>query len=344
MKSEIDIPSGFQALTSDFTGTLPGNVAVKENYSNAPGDRARAAAKRLKEAAERALRATREAAERAAQAARIAAEKAQKAAEEAAKKGTKAAKDAAKKAENAAKKAAGKAKKAGSKVRKFKKPFARFNPRNASSRAAALVAFRSNSFGVSSRLAPAFINDSKFKPDAKAKALPKWAKVKKYWENLGGKTDKLQEAIRKGYKVAPVKNLASKVGFKKFSKAEGDESFSEVPEEAQGGLEGMPIIGSIIKLLKGLFNPFTSGTPDGLDLAIDDGEDFSTDEDIPDVDADGNPIDPETGEPIEREEILGIPKTAFWAIVGTIAATGITVTIALVMKSKKGKSAAIPKV
>lgn len=305
---------------------LPGNFAIKEYHSNALGDRAREAARRLKEAAEKAAKKAKEVAERAANAAK-------KAAEDAAKKGTQAARDAAKKAENTAKKAANKAKSAGNKVRKFKKPYARFNPRNASSRTAALIAFRTNAYGVSSRLAPAFISDAKFKPDARAKAQPKWEKVKKFWIRIGGKTNKLEEAIRKGYKITPVKNLASKVGFKKYSKAEGDE-FTEVPQEAQGGLEGMPIIGSIIKLMKGLFNPFASGAPEGLDPAIGDGEEFSTDEDIPDVSPEGEPIEPETGEPIEKEEIMGIPKIAFWAGIGTIAVTGITITVALIVKAK----------
>lgn len=334
---------------------IPGNIApiqgynYFEEYSDAGGklaEAARRAAQKAREVAERA----REAAEKATKQAREAGERAAQKAREAAQKGTQAAKNVANKAKKAAdkakdkaKKVGEKAKKAGKKLRKTKKPFARFNPKNAASRAAALVALRANAFGVSTRLAPAILSDQGFKPEARAQAQPKWAKVKKHWLKLGGNDSKLEDAVKTGYRKRPSKGLAKKVGFKKHSSAEGDE-FIDVPAEEEGKLAGIPIIGSIIKLIKGLFNPFKKGSePEGFDGIEDefaDGDELSLDEDIPDVGEDGSPIDTETGEEIAGEEIMGIPKPAFWLGLAGAGITFAIISVALYKRSKNKVAAA----
>ena len=340
MNTEVEIPKGFQANPNQTSHrSLPGNIAIEEysgiddvdddtdfSYTIGKG--------RLKKAVQKAT-----------QKATTTIKNAQKKVNNLQNKVKTATGNTKKKLQSRIDKTKKTIKKAATKLKKLKKPFAHFNPRNVASRSAALYAFRTNMYGVSSRLAPAFISDSAFKPDAKATVKPKWEKIKKFWVKIGGSVPKLESAIRKGYKIRPVKNLSSKVGFKKTHSAAGDElSEVEIPQEAQGGLEGMPIVGAIIKLLRQLpliKNVFKNNAdaPEGLDDAITDGEEFSTDEDIFNIGPDGEPM--EDGEPIESEEILGIPKTPFIIGAALLGTTAVVLIAAFAMKGKgKGKAAA----
>ncbi len=80
----------------------------------------------------------------------------------------------------------------------------RFNPLSVTARGGALLALHANMFGWATRFAPAVVNDSKFKPQSIQKAKKGFEQFKKAWVKAGGEADKLEKAIREGYKNKPV--------------------------------------------------------------------------------------------------------------------------------------------
>ncbi len=178
-------------------------------------------------------------------------------------------------------------------------------------------------------MAPAFITDANFKPGSKEKSAPQWEKVKKFWKKLGGDQAKLEAAIRKGYKIQPLRKTSTGK-----SGADGKETAINL---------FLPVIAPILKWLKGLKNPNKNGDP-AVDEAALEGDGVAGDPNAPTVDENGNIIDPETGEIITGDELGGdtisimgleMPKTYAYigggvlglALIGGIAAGVIIVAL-----------------
>jgi hypothetical protein len=213
----------------------------------------------------------------------------------------------------------------------------RFTPITALGRGGALLLIEMNGFGFATRLAPALLPDAEarnlFKPESIEKAKKGWVKVQRSWKNLGGKVDKLQSAILKGYKKKPEKLKEPTEEEKEFSNLE------PITTTALIGA-GTSIVTALIDAISKAGvdkNPYKDGkTPPNFQQGLNDGtvENPPLDPNAPALNTKGDWIDPKTGEKINPEtgklddRIFGINK---YLAIGI----GITGVVALFYLFKK---------
>jgi hypothetical protein len=109
----------------------------------------------------------------------------------------------------------------------LKGTFLTYNPAIAIPRSSALLAFRVNLFGISSRLYPAFLSESALKKgnfdlENAKKAKIAWEKVSNFWEDkIGGDSKKLREAISGAWNKPVFKTKKSEARKKSTSGFDG---------------------------------------------------------------------------------------------------------------------------
>jgi len=193
----------------------------------------------------------------------------------------------------------------------------RFTPITALGRGGALLLTKMNAFGYATRLAPALLPDAEaqnlFKPESIQKAKDGWIKTQRAWKNLGGKPEKLKEAILKGYKKKPEKLKEP---------TQEEKEFSNVAEPISGGtilIVGGSILTSLIGLVGKIVdkNPYKGGkTPPNFQQGLNDGtvENPPLDPNAPALNTKGEWIDPKTGEKVNPQtgklddRIFGVNK------------------------------------
>ena len=193
----------------------------------------------------------------------------------------------------------------------------RFTPITALGRGSALLLVQMNAFGYATRLAPALLPDAEaqnlFKPESIQKAKDGWIKTQRAWKNLGGKPEKLKEAILKGYKKKPEKLKEP---------TQEEKEFSNVAEPISGGtilIVGGSILTSLIGLVGKIVdkNPYKGGkTPPNFQQGLNDGtvENPPLDPNAPALNTKGEWIDPKTGEKVNPQtgklddRIFGVNK------------------------------------
>ena len=233
-----------------------------------------------------------------------------------------------------------------------------YNPIVAVPRSSALLAFRVNLFGISTRLYPAFLDEAtlvKYNLDvANAQnARRAWERVANFWEDkIGGDRNKLREAISGAWNkpVFKTKRAKERLGAMAFDgnyqNLYDTYAYPTGAEEVGVGayiIAGLPVVGSLIGLIaseRARKNPFNQNTPQGQSFENQiDGENpppVSKDElekiikgalddkakglGLDDTGADSTDLD-ESGKLMD-DKILGIPKTAFWIGVGALALIG----------------------
>jgi hypothetical protein len=193
----------------------------------------------------------------------------------------------------------------------------RFTPITALGRGSALLLVQMNAFGYATRLAPALLPDTEaqnlFKPESIQKAKDGWIKTQRAWKNLGGKPEKLKEAILKGYKKKPEKLKEP---------TQEEKEFSNLAEPISGGtilIVGGSILTSLINLVGKIVdkNPYKGGkTPPNFQQGLNDGsvENPPLDPNAPALNTKGEWIDPKTGEKVNPQtgklddRIFGVNK------------------------------------
>jgi hypothetical protein len=140
-----------------------------------------------------------------------------------------------------------------------------------------------------------------FKPEAIEKAKKGWIKTQRAWKNLGGKPEKLKEAILKGYKKKPkkVEEIKSTENVEEISSAEGVSTAVLVTA-------GTTVLTSLIGLVGKIVdkNPYKDGkTPADFQQGLNDGsvENPPLDPNAPAINQKGEWIDPKTGEKINPQ-------------------------------------------
>jgi len=210
-------------------------------------------------------------------------------------------------------------------------------------RASFLAIVRLNPLGIASRFAAGFIPDPNFNAEAVAKAKPRWEKFKVTWRKLGGSVSRLEKQIKKGYKLRPIQRVDKivKEALGKKTNFTGNYSYSNLTgaEESaaiilQAVTVALPIIVAAINNQKGIGKPFTEGKgPQDINVEV------PVESTGIETDAQGNPIDPATGKPIEDDKILGMPKPVAY-IGGFLAFAGlVTGAIFGINKYQKNKAA-----
>jgi len=163
--------------------------------------------------------------------------------------------------------------------RGLKATFLTYNPAVAVPRSSALLAFRVNLFGISSRLYPAFLSDEdlikyNFDIENAQNAKRAWEKVANFWEDkIGGNREKLREAISGAWNKPVFKTKKSKARKERTSTFNGDyDSLYETYAYPTGSEEvavstyiiaGLPVVASIIGLIattRAKKNPFKDGS------------------------------------------------------------------------------------
>jgi len=193
----------------------------------------------------------------------------------------------------------------------------RFTPITALGRGSALLLVQMNAFGYATRLAPALLPDTEaqnlFKPESIQKAKDGWIKTQRAWKNLGGKPEKLKEAILKGYKKKPEKLKEP---------TQEEKEFSNLAEPISGGtilIVGGSILTSLIGLVGKIVdkNPYQDGkTPPNFQQGLNDGtvQNPPLDPNAPALNTKGEWIDPKTGEKVNPQtgklddRIFGVNK------------------------------------
>lgn len=228
------------------------------------------------------------------------------------------------------------------------KGFAKVFPLTASARGGILLLTKMNAFGFATRVAPALIPEAeakkKFKPEAITNGKKAWDKISRAFENMGGRSDKLKEAILKSYK-----KKASKV--EKKASATGDNYTTFVipeysnldPATATLIATGITALVSLIGILasnKVPKDPYLDGeAPDSWN------ESKNAVNEVPPPDPNepridpvtGEWIDPETGKAIDpltgafKNEIFGMNKYLFYGLLG-VGAVGIFFLVRKMMK------------
>ena len=193
----------------------------------------------------------------------------------------------------------------------------RFNPITAIGRGGALTLINMNGFGFATRLAPALLPDAEaqkiFKPESIEKAKKGWIKVQRAWKDLGGKTDKLKDAILKGWEKKPEKLKEPTEEEKEFSNIE------PVTTTALIGA-GTTVVTALINAISKAGvdkNPYQDGkTPPDYAQGLNDGS-LNTppiDPNAPTLNTKGEWIDPKTGEKVDPstgkkdDRIFGLNK------------------------------------
>lgn len=221
----------------------------------------------------------------------------------------------------------------------------KYNPAVAVPRTSALTSIRINLFGLATRLYPALLTEKELKNrnfdlDNAKRAKVALEKVKKAWIWIGGSTAGLEKAIRNGYKKPIFKTKKAK------SRAEQEKSLSDFfgYSNATGAgvgaylTVGLPIVGTALKIVHQSMvnkNPYQQGSKESEDF----GNDLSQSETdmtlTPEQQAEVNKmaelakqdldkglgLDDSSGE-LEQDDILGIPKTAFYIGLGVLVLVG----------------------
>ena len=234
------------------------------------------------------------------------------------------------------------------------KKFLTYNPVVAIPRSSALLAFRVNLFGVSTRLYPAFLDNEtlvkyNFDVTNAGNARRAWERVANFWEDkIGGDRNKLREAISGAWNKPVFKTKRAKERLNRTSTFDGFDRYSY---SSMTGAEisayvsvGLTIIGGIISLInqeKAKKNPFNQNSPQAqsfenqiegeipppvnkeeLEKIIQGAlDDKSKGLGLDDTGADSTNLD-ESGKLKDDDKILGIPKTAFWIGVSAIVLIG----------------------
>jgi vacuolar-type H+-ATPase subunit H len=243
-------------------------------------------------------------------------------------------------------------------LKKFAKArFLTYNPIVAIPRTSALLSFRVNLFGISTRLYPAFLDEAtlvKYNFDvANAQnAKRAWEKIANFWEDkIGGDRNKLREAISGAWNKPVFKTKRAKERLNKTSTFDGNyeslyESYGTTGEIGVGAyiIAGLPVVGSLINLINGeraRKNPFNQNSPQAqsfenqiegeipppvnkeeLEKIIQGAlDDKSKGLGLDDTGVDSTDLDA-SGKLMEDDKILGIPKTAFWIGVSAIVLIG----------------------
>jgi hypothetical protein len=229
-----------------------------------------------------------------------------------------------------------------------------YNPIVAVPRSSALLAFRVNLFGISTRLYPAFLDEAtlvKYNFDvANAQnAKRAWERVANFWEDkIGGDRNKLREAISGAWNkpVFKTKRAKERLGSMAFDGNYENlyDSYGSTGEVGVGAyiIAGLPIVSGLINLIaqeRAKKNPFNQGTPQGQSfenqiegenpppVSKDELEKIikgALDDKSKGLGLDDTGLDSTDGNKTmgDDDKILGIPKTAFWIGVSAIVLIG----------------------
>lgn len=237
--------------------------------------------------------------------------------------------------------------------------FLTYNPAIAIPRSSALLAFRVNLFGISSRLYPAFLDEASlvkynFNIENAQNAKNAWEKVANFWEDkIGGDRNKLKEAISGAWNKPVFKTKKTQARKRSTSGYYGDdyEYYSNYTDGGASAIAGyisagLAVVGGIVKMIsdKGAKkNPYNEGSPEAQSF-----ENQMAGEVPPTLNqeqlnsiiasaqsdkAKGLPKDDtgidlsdanDNGTPNDSsdDKILGMPKVAFWIGVGAIVLIG----------------------
>jgi hypothetical protein len=237
----------------------------------------------------------------------------------------------------------------------LKNVFLTYNPAIAIPRSSALLAFRVNLFGISSRLYPAFLDEESlikynFNLENAKNAKKAWETVANFWEDkIGGDRNKLKEAISGAWNKPVFKTKKSQARKRSTSGYYGEEDYSNYTDGGASAIAGyisagLSVVGGIVKIIsdKGAKkNPYNEGSPEAQSF-----ENQMAGEVPPTINqeqlnaiiasaqsdkAKGLPKD-DTGidlsdansdnDTSSDDKILGMPKTAFWIGVGAIVLIG----------------------
>jgi hypothetical protein len=159
----------------------------------------------------------------------------------------------------------------------LKAVFLTYNPALAIPRSSALLAFRVNLFGVSSRLYPAFLDDASltkynFDKENAKNAKIAWEKVANFWEDkIGGDRNKLKEAISGAWNKPIFKTKIAKQRKASTSTFTGYSNVSGYDDLAIAAYisAGMSVIGGVVKMIsdnKVKKNPYNNGSTQAQDF------------------------------------------------------------------------------
>jgi len=158
----------------------------------------------------------------------------------------------------------------------LKATFLTYNPAIAIPRSSALLAFRVNLFGISSRLYPAFLNEEdlikyNFNIENAQNAKKAWESVANFWEDkIGGDRNKLREAISGAWNKPVFKTKKSQARKRSTSSYDGYEDYSNYTDGGASAIAGyisagLSVVGGIVKIIsdKGAKkNPYNEGSPE----------------------------------------------------------------------------------
>jgi hypothetical protein len=129
----------------------------------------------------------------------------------------------------------------------LKAVFLTYNPAIAIPRSSALLAFRVNLFGISSRLYPAFLDEATLKSknfnlENAERAKKAWEDVANFWEDkLGGDRNKLREAISGAWNKAIFKTKKSEARKRSTSFDGTSDYYTYMAEENFSGFDGIDL-------------------------------------------------------------------------------------------------------
>ena len=244
----------------------------------------------------------------------------------------------------------------------LKANFLTYNPAVAIPRSSALLAFRVNLFGVSSRLYPAFLNEPELKKynfnlENAKNAKVAWEKIANFWEDkIGGDRNKLKEAISGAWNKPVFRTKKAKARKSSTSTFDGDnQQYSNVADPYSGVAvgayisAGLSIVGGIVKIIASngaKKNPYNEGTSEYNDF-----QNQMSGETDPSVNqSELNKIiqgaidDKKKGLGLDNtgidakdldDKIMGIPKTGFYVGLTVLVLVGAFVTYKLVTRNKK---------
>lgn len=192
-------------------------------------------------------------------------------------------------------------KKTGQKVGRFAM---RVLPISAIGRGGMILALKLNVNGLATRLAPMYVDDARFKPEAVKKAKERQYNVERRWLDVGGKISPFRNAIQDGYKKKIFKF------FFKDAKANSFDGYSNAV-----GIDDAAEIISALGIIKGVLDAFSGGDKNPYkDGVLDDSQikDLNEgDEEFKNAKSttlipkgDGNFLDPQTGQIVKKDEAL----------------------------------------
>ena len=159
--------------------------------------------------------------------------------------------------------------------------FLTFNPIVAIPRSSALLCFRVNLFGISTRLYPAFLSDEELKTHNfdianAANAKKAWEKVANFWEDkLGGDRQKLKEAISGAWNKPVFKTKKSQANKRQTNNFIGDDEYANAAGADDIGVGAYISIGAtVVSAILGVVtavgakkNPYNAGSPQATQFA-----------------------------------------------------------------------------